>query len=350
MDVFLALAEATIGLILVVVSLASAFRTVVLPGASFDRLSRSTFLGLRQLLRAIAAAQRHYDREAIFRVHAPAGLLLMALAWAVGIIVGFGLLFHATGELSFEDALVLAGSSFTTLGFVPPDSGLHELLAISAAILGLGIVAMLLSYLPTIYGLYSRREVTVADVSIKSGGRAHGPDLLMRLSREADTRRIDELWADWTHWLIALGETETSEPALVFFRSPHGQRSWLAAATAVMDAAILRNVVVDRPESLRADMAYRAGVEAFVSLAEFFSAEPDAEADGATRLTRDDFEAVVAQMAEAGMPIVEDRDEAWATFARMRAAFEPQMLGLCRLLLPPPSAWGTDLLDRPLPG
>ena len=65
---------------------------------------------------------------------------------------------------------------------------------------------------------------------------------------------------------------------------------------------------------------------------------------------REDFEAVVAQMDEAGMPCVEERDEAWAAFCRMRAAFEPQMLGLCRLLLPPPSAWGTDLLARPLPG
>jgi hypothetical protein len=349
MDALLKLAEATLGLVLVVVALASAFRTVVLPGAAFDRLSRGTFLGMRQLLRAIARAQSHYDREAVFRVHAPAGLLLMALAWALGIIVGFGLLFHATADLSLDDAFALAGSSFTTLGFVRPGEGLPELLSISAAILGLGIVAMLLSYLPTIYGLYSRREVTVADVSIKSGGRAHGPDLLLRLSRGADTRRIDDLWADWTHWLIALGETQTSEPALVFFRSPRGQRSWLAAATAVMDAAILRNVVVDKPDSLRADMAYRAGVEAFVSLAEFFSAEPASEDDD-TRLTREDFEAVVAQMDEAGMPCVEERDEAWAAFCRMRAAFEPQMLGLCRLLLPPPSEWGSDLLARPQQG
>ena len=347
MDLVFSGIEAVAGFLLIVVSLGSAFRTVVLPGAAFDRLSRGTFLGLRQLLRAVARSQRHYDREAIFSVHAPLGLLLMALAWAVGIILGFSLLFHATADMVYNDALVLAGSSFTTLGFVRPDEGVHELLAITAGILGLGIVAMLVSYLPTIYGLYSRREVTVADVSIKSGGRAHGPDLLLRLSRGADTRRIDDLWADWGQWLIALGETQTSEPSLAFFRSPRGQRSWLSASTAVLDAAILRNVVVDTPDSLRADMTYRAGVEALDSIADFFSADPPPEDDGErTRLSRGDFDAVVTRMEEAGMPIVADRDEAWVTFSEMRAAFEPQLLGMCQLLLPPPSAWGTDLLAR----
>jgi hypothetical protein len=349
MDALFAGIEALLGTILVVVSLASAFRTVVLPGAAFDRLSRGIFLGLRTLLRAIARSQHRYDQEAVFSVHAPLGLLVMALAWATGIMLGFGLLFHATAEVSFQDAFVLAGSSFTTLGFMPPDEGIHELLAISAAILGLGIVAMLLSYLPTIYGLYSRREVTVADVSIKSGGRAHGPDLLLRLSRGPDTRRIDDLWADWGHWLIALGETHTSEPSLSFFRSPREQRSWLAAASAVLDASIVRNVVVDRPESLRADMTYRAGVEAMVSIADFFAVGPTADADLVTRLTRADFDAMVAQLDAAELPVVPDLDRAWETFAPMRAAFEPALLGLCRLLLPPPSRWGADLLARPEP-
>jgi hypothetical protein len=339
--------EVVLGFALIVVSLASAFRTVVLPGAAFDRLSKGIFLGLRLLLRAISRSRR-FDREAVFSVHAPLGLLVMALAWATGIMLGFGLLFHSTGDIRLEHAMVLAGSSFTTLGFEPPGDGIHELLSITAAILGLGIVAMLLSYLPTIYGLYSRREVTVADVSIKSGGQAHGPDLLARLSIGADTHRIDDLWSDWNHWLIALGETHTSEPALCFFRSPRGGRSWLTAATALLDAAILRNVVVDNPGSLRAEMTYDAGVEAFESIAAFFNvAPPDVPRE--TRLSRVDFDAAVAVLETSGVPVVEDRDAAWREFARLRARFEPQLLGLCRLLLPPPSRWGADLLDQPAP-
>ncbi|MGD8682393.1 MAG: hypothetical protein PVG27_00465, partial [Chloroflexota bacterium] len=74
-----------------------------------------------------------------------------------------------------------------------------------------------------------------------------------------------------------------------------------------------------------------------------------ADADLVTRLTRADFDAMVAQLDAAELPVVPDLDRAWETFAPMRAAFEPALLGLCRLLLPPPSRWGADLLARPEP-
>ena len=349
MSVVISIAEITLGTLLIVFSLASAFRTVVLPRASFDPITRGVFLGFRRLLFAIALRSDRIDNESVLSVHAPLGLLATALAWALGIIVGFGLIFHGTSDLSLHDSLVLAGSSFTTLGFVAPSGGLHELLAITAAILGLGVVAMLISYLPTIYGLFSRREVTVADVSIKSGEQTHGPDLMRNLSRGSDTTRIDDLWAEWGHWLIALGETHTSEPSLNFFRSPRGNRSWLLAAPAVLDAAILRNVVIDTPDSVRADMTYRAGVEAIVSIAHFFFVRPRGEDEHYTLLTREDFDAAVDELRRSGASIVADEDHAWERFAQMRSEFEPHLLGICELILPPPAPWETDLLDRPRP-
>ncbi len=349
MDAVFSVVEVVVGTLLIVISLASAFRTVVLPRASFDPLTRGVFLGFRSALLWISRRSDHLDRESVLSVHAPLGLLALALAWAVGIILGFTLLFLGTGSISFEEAFTLAGSSFTTLGFVPPDDGIHEVLAIVAAILGLGVVALLISYLPTIYGLFSRREVVVADVSIKSGGVAFGPDLVRHLTRRDDTARIDDMWVDWGHWLITLGETHTSEPSLNFFRSPRARRSWLAAATAVLDAAILRNVVLAAPMSVRADMTYRSGVEAIVSIAHFFFVRPKGEEEHYTVLTRGDFDDAADELADAGCPLVRDLDEAWAEFVKMRSAFEPHVLGLAALIQPPPSPWCTDLLDRPRP-
>jgi hypothetical protein len=342
--------ELAVGVLLIVVSLASAFRTVVLPRASFDPLTRGIFLGFRSVLLWVARSWGRLDRESVLAVHAPLGLLTMALAWAIGIIFGFAMIFSATGDLRLEEALVLAGSSFTTLGFLPPDEGVHEALAIFAAILGLGVVALLISYLPTIYGLFSRREVAVADVSIKSGGRAHGPDLVRNLTRGSDTTRIDDMWLEWGHWLIALGETHTSEPSLNFFRSPRQQRSWLVAATAVLDAAIIRNVVIAAPDSVRADMTYRAGVEAIVSIAHFFFVRPEGENEHYTLLTRGDFDEAVEHLEKAGTPLVDDLDDAWEEFAAMRSVYEPHVLGMAELILPPPASWSTDLLERPRPG
>ena len=174
-----------------------------------------------------------------------------------------------------------------------------------AAVLGLFIVALLISYLPTIYGLFSRREVTVADVSIKSGGTAHGPDLVLHLTRVADTARLDDMWVDWGHWLITLGETHTSEPSLNFYRSPRVHRSWLNAATAILDAAALRNTVVAAPFSIRAEMTYRSGVEALAGIAHFFFVRPETADDHYSLLTRDDFDAEVARLEADAVPVVE---------------------------------------------
>jgi hypothetical protein len=349
MDVIVSVIEIVAGALLIAISLASAFRTVVLPRAAFDPLTRGIFLGFRSFLLWLTRHTRHLNREAVLSLHAPLGLLTMALAWAIGIILGFTLLFHAFGGVSLGEAFVLAGSSFTTLGFVAPLTGVQEVLAIMAAILGLAVVALLISYLPTIYGLFSRREVTVADVSIKSGGVAHGPDLVLHLTRVADTTRLDDMWIDWGHWLITLGETHTSEPSLNFFRSPRPARSWLTAATAILDASAIRNSVIAAPFSVRAEMTYRAGVEAVVSIAHFFFVRPDGEGEHYTMLTRAEFDAEVERLEADGIPLVEDLDEAWEEFVKLREAYEPHVVGLAELILPPPSAWSSDLLDRPRP-
>jgi hypothetical protein len=191
--------------------------------------------------------------------------------------------------------------------------------------------------------------VTVADVSIKSGGAAHGPDLVLHLTRVADTTRLDEMWVDWGHWLITLGETHTSEPSLNFYRSPRVKRSWLTTATAILDAAALRNTLVAAPFSIRAEMTYRSGVEALGSVAHFFFVRPESDDEHYTLLTREDFDAEVARLDADGVPLTEDLDEAWAEFKKLREGYEPFVLGLCELILPPSSPWCTDLLERPRP-
>ena len=40
-----------------------------------------------------------------------------------------------------------------------------------------------------------------------------------------------------------------------------------------------------------------------------------------------------------GVPLVEDLDEAWSEFVKLREMYEPYVLGLCELILPPPAPW-----------
>jgi hypothetical protein len=153
---------------------------------------------------------------------------------------------------------------------------------------------------------------------------------------------IDEMWIDWERWLIELGEKHTSEPSLNFLRSPRSDRSWLTAAAAILDAAIFRNAVLALPFSVHAETTYRAGVEAMEEIGRFFAIEPDPNEPGVSSVTRAEFDEALDLLVAAGAPVVDDRQGAWRVFNERRLAYEPQLLGLCGLILPPRALWTSD--------
>ncbi len=335
------------GLGLVWITLASAVRTVVLPRAAFSRLTRVVFMGLRRMLVWTSRNASDYEsHDSTLSLLAPIGLLVLPGAWATGLIFGAGLIFWGTGELSFGSSLVLSGSSFTTLGFVEPDSGLHYGMAIAEGLMGLIMVALLISYLPSIYGAFSRREIAVAGVALKTGGSMHGPDLVFDFAKRGCIDRLDDAWGEWERWFIELGETHTSEAALVFLRSPRHDRSWLTAAATMLDAASLRQSVLTLPFSSSAETMAQAGVDALGDIGTFFHVETQTVDTNQLSVTREEFDLAMDKLASVGAPLLPDRDQAWVKFSTRRARYEAALLGLCSLVLPPAAAWSSD---RPAP-
>ena len=114
----------------------------------------------------------------------------------------------------------------------------------------------------------------------------------------------------------------------------------------VLDATIIRNVSVDAKYSARADMTYRAGVEAIAGIAWFFWVRTDESGSPGSLIGRPEFEAAIEDLEEAGVPIKENRDEAWESFVILRSAYEQQLIGLDKMILPPPSPWTLGTGDR----
>ena len=79
---------------------------------------------------------------------APMSLLLLAFVWATGVIVAFVPIYWAVTDLSMVEVFELSGSSVTTLGFVSAPNGAAMAFAVGEALLGLGVVALLIAYLP----------------------------------------------------------------------------------------------------------------------------------------------------------------------------------------------------------
>jgi hypothetical protein len=309
----------------------SAIRTVVVPRGEPVLLTRVVFVTVRKLLAPLLHPRRSYlKRDRIMARYAPTALMMLPLAWALGVIAGFTLIYWALVQRGFDEALLLSGSSLTTLGFERADDATMHLTIIEA-LLGLALVALLISFLPTIYGHFSRREATVAKLASRSqdaDGVAHPATFLIRSHAVGGLDQLDEIWRDCEQWFVEIGESHTSFASLVFFRSPSPDRSWITASGVVLDTAALSLSTLDIERSPRASYMIRAGFLSLREVARFFAISfDDAPApDDPISVTRHEFDEVYDRLSAAGLPVRADRDQAWRDFAGWRVNYDTVLI------------------------
>jgi hypothetical protein len=336
--------------------LISVLRTVVLPRAVPARLARLVFIGVRlvlQLRLRLGGKQDYRTRDRVFALQAPLGLFAQLAAWGTLIFLSFALLFWAIspGNLTGTSALhaiTQAGSSMLTLGFDAPSGLGRQLTAFIAAAVGLTLFALVITYLPSLYGSFQRREAQITKLAVRAGAPPAGPSLLARTWQLDRFEQLEEVWNAWEDWFIDLGESHTTFPQLGFFRSPHPRNHWVTAGEAVLDAAALFMTGCDVPRQSRAELCLDAGVYALVSIADFLGiphAPPEAGAE--IQLSRGRFDAALDQLAEMGVPVHEDRQHAWHAFRDLRARYEPLIAVLGRMTDAPRSDWSAWSDDAP---
>lgn len=182
---------------------------------------------------------------------------------------------------------------------------------------GMGIMlgSLLISYLPTVYQSYQRRETLVGMLESRAGLPPSPIEALTRYQRIGALDIIDDdLFARWEEWFADIEESHTSVAALVFFRSPQLHRSWITAAGAVLDTASIMLSCVDRPFSGRTSLCLRQGFMCLQRIADYFEITFNAnpQPDDPVSVTRRDFDLMWVELVAADLPLKTDRDRAWA--------------------------------------
>src|SRR5918911_4904327 len=249
-----------LGVALVGGTILSAMRTFVLPRSARDVLTTAVF-GATAILFGLRTrnADSYSDRDRIMALYAPVSLLMLPLTWLAIVLVGYTGMYWAIGVEPLENAIKVSGSSLLTLGFATADGLPRTVLMFSEASIGLFLVALLISYLPTMFSAFSRRENAVTLLEVRAGSPPFAVELIERYNRLKRFDKLNDLWVAWESWFADLEETHTSLAALAFFRSPQPDHSWITAAGAVLDGASVVLSTGDVPRDVQAEFCIPAG-------------------------------------------------------------------------------------------
>lgn len=330
----------------VVATIVSAIQAVVLPRAAQNLLPRLTTRLVRGAFQLRARRSGSYDeRDRIMAMLAPMALVAMLLTWLIVIFLAYAVLFFCCGGHSIHTSVELSGSSIVTLGTASDPRFGPSLLSYSEAGIGLLLVALFISYFPSIYGAFVRRETGVTLLQVRAGSPPRPAAMLIRYHRIEEGRyQLTELWRQWEGWFADIEESHTTFPVLSYFRSPQPERSWVTAAGALLDGASFWMAAIEHPKDPDAQLCVRAGFLALRRIADAFGLtyDPDPAPDGPISVSRPEWDIVMDEMEGAGLPLVPDRDEAWQAWRGWRVNYDSVLLQLARVTEAPMAPWISD--------
>ncbi|MFB7663248.1 hypothetical protein ACFC1R_04760 [Kitasatospora sp. NPDC056138] len=343
------------GLLVLLITVASILRTLVVPRGLYSALVYRLWAVLRGALRWLAApfggGYQVHDRAQTWL--APLILVGMLSTWLIGMLCAYTLLLHGTSALPWGTSFREAGSSLFTLGFASSDRLRLSALDFVAAASGPLTIALLIGYLPTLYGSYNRREVEVTLLESRAGEPAWGPELLARQSLVDTETALPQLYRDWERLAADIGEGHSNYPVLLSFRSPQPNRNWVVALIAVLDAAAIQLAICPRSAPPEARLVLRAGFTAMRDIARTlridFDADPEPEAP--IRLSYEEFDAAVAMIVASGVMKEREVVDAWPHFRGWRVNYESLAYELARRCDAVPALWSgpRDFPSSPIP-
>jgi hypothetical protein len=349
-----------IGCLLILITLQDAFEVVLLPRRVSRRVRFTTLFfragwGMWRILAAPLRAEA--ARERFLSIFGPLAMLTLFVAWAAGLIGGFGLVqwgahgVGGQGRSSLFSQLYFSGVTFFTLGYgdLAPRTNFGKAAAVVEAGVGFGLIAVVIGYLPVLYQLFSRREAHVLQLDARAGSPPTAAVLLRRHAVDGDLASLDPVLRAWEVWGAELLESHLSYPMLAYYRSQHDDQSWLAALAAVLDACALVLVGVPEGRPLQARMTFATLRQVVVEMARSLQISASNERAGLA-LAADGYPAMMVIFEEGGVPWRPGADTE-ETLAAMRATYAPLLHGLADYLMTPlpglaPTEEAPDHWDR----
>jgi hypothetical protein len=352
------IAAVLFGIFLVLSVLISALETVVLPRDGFTKITRCVFAVADRVL--VHKWGSRDSRANLRALYAPIALVSLPLVWMLSVTIGFSFIFWGINSGTSLESFKISGSSLFTLGFAEPNGGSRIWLTFVEATIGLGLVALLISYLPTIYAAHNEREKGISVLRPFAGTPPSPVDLLTNLQR-LGTLDNPELWRTAASWMLELDQTHTAFPALSYFPESSPGQSWVASVGCMLDGAALYLSASDfsTEESVSDEvkgpmMALAYGLPTLVRIGRSAGlpvpppgllADLTAQASEPAppiSLDRDEYMAALDRLSGLLHVPDDERERCWRRFAWIRSGYDQAVRGMAGLTSAPPAPWTTD--------
>ncbi len=353
---------AILGLALVAVILWDVFETIILPRRVTRRfrLARMFYRWTWRPWRFITCfIHKKNRRESFLSYYGPLSLLGLFGVWAIALIIAFAVLHYAagsavvssvaaTGHPGFRTDLYMSGTTFFTLGLgdVTPRTELARVITVCESGIGFGFLAIVISYLPVLYGAFSAREVNISLLDARAGSPPSASEMLRRLARRGDPGPLEQNLHDWEQWAAQLMESHLSYPVLCYFRSQHDNQSWLAALSTVLDVSAILIAYGEGSLKWQAKLTFAMSRHALVDLSQVLNTPPrsfDRERLPAAELAELRKLLAAAGFVQCGadcpQEVMQQNDQ---RLAQLRRLYEPYAHALSERLLMPIGNWAPE--------
>ena len=344
-----------LGILLITIVVWDLFETIVVPRPTPGRfrIGRYMIRSSWRVFRYVGRPRNGTAHDTLLGLFAPAATLALLIVWLGTLIVGYGLvLFAIRDQISPRPAdlgatIYFAATSVLTLGFgdfVAAGSAARVVVIVAAAS-GLGVVALVVTFLFSLYGSYQRREVQVVTLQAAAGAPPSAVQLLKTYARLGLVDRLPGFFSEWERWAAEVLDTHVAYPLLGFFRSSHDNLSWISALGTVLDAASLVLTTIDGVPRGDAELFRRVGshlVEDITNLGFRVgvaqlptTAETTATA---TVIDRAAFDEACGRLERAGYRLTPG-DEAWRQFQTAREEYAVRLEGMAAYWATPTNSW-----------
>lgn len=308
------------GLVLAGMTLRDVFDTVVVPGGS--RASLRVAHRLVVVLLPIWKQVRG-RRRGLSTTFAPLVLVSCFILWMGLLAIAFGLMAYAARAhfephlRGFGDAVYLAGSSLVTVGLsqVSP-VGNGRWIVLGAGFCGLAVMTMAVTYLLEVQSSIARRDTGIFKLNTSAGDPPSAVSLLERFAEIDNRKAFPEVLEEGRNWCATVRQSHSSHPSLIYFQSIGIGAGWPAALGALLDVAILFEMVIAERDLFGPALLLREeGGRMARELAVVIGVKPKD-----VPLKEDELREAASRLAQRGYPIREAPD--FTLMAQRRAKYQ----------------------------